>query len=371
MVAVMSAAVYHGRGDIRVAERAVPQARPGELLVRVAAVGVCGSDSGEWHHGPVQHPVEARHPASGHLGPVVPGHEFSGIVEGIGDGVDPAWLGREVASCGAVACGACPPCGRGESNRCRSYVGVGLHRDGALAGFVSTPAESCVVVDGLGLSLDEAALSQPMAIAVHCISRAGEVAGQTVVVLGVGGIGTFLTYALVEAGARVIAVDLDAERLEIASELGAHRVVRSAGTESDAAAVREAIGIEELRVVFEVSGTAGGLRTAIEISPPGTRVVAVGIQARPVELDLAALTVRELTIIGTNALVRETDFPHAVELVARRAGRWDLVAPWVLPLSELVEGALRPMSEGKARAVKTLIDPWATERRPIRGGSAT
>src|SRR5690606_2040630 len=107
------------------------------------------------------------------------------------------------------------------------------------------------------------------------------------------------------------------------------------------------------------------------ISPPGTRVVAVGIQARPVELDLAALTVRELTIIGTNALVRETDFPHAVELVARRAGRWDLVAPWVLPLSELVEGALRPMSEGKARAVKTLIDPWATERRPIRGGSAT
>lgn len=371
MVAVMAAAVYHGRGDIRFEERPVPHARAGELLVRVAATGVCGSDSGEWHHGPVQLPVTTRHPSSRHLGPVVLGHEFSGTVESVGDGVDPAWQGREVASCGAVACGSCPPCGRGESNRCRTYVGVGLHRDGALAGFVSTPPESCVAIDGLGISLDEAALCQPMAIAVHCISRAGEVAGQTVVVLGVGGIGTFLTYALVESGAKVIAVDLDAERLETARDLGALRTVRTAGDASDAARVREAIETEELRVVFEVSGTAGGLRTAIEVSPPGTRIVAVGIQASPLEVDLAALTVRELSLVGTNALVREADFPRAVELVARRAGSWDLVAPWVLPLRELVEGALRPMSEGRAPAVKTLIDPWATERRPIRGGSAT
>jgi len=183
----MAAAVYHGRGDIRVEERPVPEVRPGELLVRVATAGVCGTDSGEWDHGPVQHPVHARHPASGHLGPVIPGHEFSGTVEAVGPGVDADWLGREVASCGAVACGTCPPCARGESNRCTTYVGVGLHRDGALAGYVLTPPESCVPLDGFGISLDEAALCQPMAIAVHCASRAGDIEGQTVVVLGVGG----------------------------------------------------------------------------------------------------------------------------------------------------------------------------------------
>jgi len=365
----MAAAEYHGRGDIRFVERPVPEVGAGDLLVRVAAVGVCGTDTGEWDHGPVQHPVQTRHPASGHLGPVVPGHEFSGTVVGVGEGVDPAWLGRDVASCGSVACGSCPPCRRSESNRCTTYVGVGLHRDGALAGFVTTPPESCVAVDGLGLSLDEAALCQPMAIAVHCMSRAGGIEGQTVVVLGVGGIGTFLTYALAESGATVIAVDLDEERLELARELGAHQVVRTRGDEGDAELVRAAVGHEELRVVFEVSGTAGGLRTAIAVSPPGTRVVAVGIQARPLELDLAALTVRELSLIGTNAQVRETDFPRAVELVARRAGRWGAVAPTVIPLRELVDGALRPMSEGHPAAVKTLIDPWSDERRPIRGGN--
>ncbi|NLF03712.1 MAG: alcohol dehydrogenase catalytic domain-containing protein [Actinomycetales bacterium] len=370
MTAVMAAAVYHGRGDIRVEERPVPEVRPGELLVRVATAGVCGTDSGEWDHGPVQHPVHARHPASGHLGPVIPGHEFSGTVEAVGPGVDADWLGREVASCGAVACGTCPPCARGESNRCTTYVGVGLHRDGALAGYVLTPPESCVPLDGLGISLDEAALCQPMAIAVHCASRAGDIEGQTVVVLGVGGIGTFLTYALAESGATVVAVDLDAARLELARELGAHRSVQTSGDDGDAALIRDAIGEDELRVVFEVSGTRGGLATALAVSPPGTRIVAVGIQGRPVEVDLAALTVRELSLIGTNAQVRETDFPRAVELVARRAGRWAAVAPWVLPLEDLVEGALRPMSEGRPPAVKTLIDPWSRTRRPLRGGTS-
>lgn len=368
MPTTMTAAVYHGRRDIRIEERPVPSPGPGELLLRVAAVGVCGTDAGEWDHGPVQIPTERRHPSSGHLGPLVPGHEFSGVVEAVGEGVDPSWTGRAVASCGAVACGSCPPCGRGESNRCTSYVGVGLHRDGALAGFVTTPVASCVAIDGLGVSLDEAALCQPMAVAVHCVSRAGGVAGQTVVVLGVGGIGTFLVHALVAAGARVVAADLDPARLELARELGAHVTTRTTAGPGDLELLREALGGEELRVVFEVTGTAGGLRTALDLAVPGTRVVAVGIQARPVELDLTAITVREISLVGTNALVRETDFPRAVELVAARAGRWGILAPEVLPLGEIVDGALRPMCEGRPPAVKTLVDPWATERRQIRGG---
>lgn len=364
--ATMPAAVYHGPRDVRIEQRAVPVVRPGELLLRVATVGVCGSDAGEWDHGPVQHPVVARHPSSGHLGPIVPGHEFSGTVVEVGDGVDASWTGRRVASCGSVACGACDACVDGASNRCRRYVGVGLHRDGALAGFVSVPPEACAVIDDLGISLDEAALCQPMAIAVHCVSRAGDVAGRLVAVLGVGGIGAFLAFALVEAGARVIAVDLDRERLEIAHDLGAHQVLRVDGDADDADRIREAVGDEALAVVFEVSGSAGGLATAIGVSSVGTRIVAVGIQRGPVLVDLGALTVREQTIIGTNAQVRETDFPRAVELIARRPGGWARIAPTVIPLADVVEGALLPMASGRAPAIKVLIDPWAVGPRPIR-----
>jgi len=361
----MRAAVYHGTRDIRVEARAMPEPGPGEVLLRVGTVGVCGTDASEWDHGPIQIPLSARHAASGHLGPMAIGHEFSGTVVAVGDGVDRSWVGQRVASCGAAPCGECAACERGESNLCRRYAGVGLHREGALAGFVATPAASCVSIEGLGISLDEAALCQPMGIAVHNVRRAGDVDGRFVVLVGAGAIGAFLVVALKAAGATVLAADVDEGRLAIAREMGADETVAVAGDAGDAERLAAAIGDRDVRVVVEVSGTSGGLATALAVAPTGARIVAVGIQRRPVELDLGRLTIREQQIIGTNALVRETDFPRAVELVASRAGRWGSVAPEVIPLDEVVEGALRPMSEGRPPAIKTLVDPWARERRPI------
>jgi (R,R)-butanediol dehydrogenase/meso-butanediol dehydrogenase/diacetyl reductase len=363
----MPAAVYHGVRDIRFEEREVPRAGPGELLLRVGTVGVCGTDSAEWGHGPVLFPLRARHHATGHLGPVVPGHEFSGTVIAVGTGVDEAWIGQQVASCGSVACGTCAACNRGASNLCVRYAGVGLHRDGALAGYVTTPAESCQSIEGLGISLDEAALCQPMAIAVHCMRRAGEVADRLVLVQGIGGIGAFLVFALAQAGATVIAADMDAERLDIARELGAETSIVVNGDATDQDLIREAVGDGDLRIVFEVSGSAGGLRTALAVSPKGATIVEVGIQKGLSELDLRSLTLMEQSLVGTNAQVREADFPDAVALIARRPGGWSRLAPTVLPMRSVVEGALAPMAAGRAPAIKSLVDPWADDSRPMVG----
>jgi (R,R)-butanediol dehydrogenase/meso-butanediol dehydrogenase/diacetyl reductase len=367
----MNAAVYHGLGDIRFETVPVPTPAAGELLLEVGTVGVCGSDVGEWAYGPHQYPFVTPHVATGHIGPIIPGHEFSGTVVGIGEGVDSSWLGKRVASVGSVACGTCDACLRGQSNQCRLYAGVGLHRDGALADYVTTPAANCLPFDDLGISLDEAALCQPMSIAVHNVSRAGDVAGQTVLVQGVGGIGAFLVYALVEAGARVVATDMDAERLDIATELGADRTVRVTGSSTaDKKAILDAVGTAELRVIFEVSGSRAGVLAALDLAPRGCRIVLVGIQKAPVEVDLATITLEEKVLIGTNALVREIDFPRAVELIAKRRGRWSMIAPRVVPISGLVEEALRPMSLGRSRAIKTLIDPRGSATRPLRTESA-
>ncbi|MCU1441041.1 MAG: hypothetical protein JWP85_2038 [Rhodoglobus sp.] len=366
----MNAAVYYGSGDIRFERMPVPAPAAGELLLEVGTVGVCGSDVGEWTHGPHQHPFVTPHVATGHIGPIIPGHEFSGTVVGVGEGVDESWLSKRVASVGSVACGTCDACRRGQSNQCRLYAGVGLHRHGALADYVATPAANCLPIDDLGISLDEAALCQPMSIAVHNVSRAGDVAGQTVLVQGVGGIGAFLVYALVEAGARVVATDMDADRLEIATELGADRTVLVTRSTDDRQAILDALGSDELRVVFEVSGSRAGVIAALDLAPRGCRVVLVGIQKQPVEVDLAAITLEEKVLIGTNALVREIDFPRAVELIAKRRGRWSMIAPRVVPISGLVEEALRPMSLGRSKAIKTLIDPRGDTVRPLRSENA-
>ena len=353
--ATMRAAVMHGKGDIRIEEVPVPTALPGELLLEVTTVGVCGTDAAEWSAGPKLFPIDKPHHVTGHVGPMIVGHEFAGRVVAVGEGVDPSWLGKLVASCGSAPCGSCGECLGGRSNLCRSYASVGLHRDGALAQFVSAPLGSCVDADALGLDETEAALAQPMAIAVHSLKRSGVRPGDVAIVQGVGGIGAFLIHALVQFGARVVAVDLAQDRLDIAAELGAH-VTIVAGAEDSAARIAAEFA-DTIPVYFEVSGSEPGLQLALEIVPMGTNIVAVGIQKLPRSIDVGRLTVRELSLIGTNALVRETDFPEAAKLVALRRGAWGAIAPAPLALAELVEGALRPMSEGRPPAIKTLITP--------------
>lgn len=353
--ATMRAAVMYGARDIRIQDVPTPTPAQGELLVQVTAVGVCGTDAGEWAYGPKMFPLEKRHPITGHVGPMVIGHEFAGTVVEVGHGVDPSWIGRLVASCGSIACGECTECTTDRSNLCRRYAAVGLHRDGALAEYVSTPLESCVDAGALGLTPEEAALAQPMSIALHSLRRSGVQPGDVAIVQGVGGIGAFLIHALVDLGARVVAVDLSRERLEIAASLGAD-VTLVAGLPDSTAAIAEQFATT-VPVFFEVSGTDPGLQLAIEIVPMGTNIVMVGIHKAPRTVDLARVTVRELGLIGTNAMVRETDLAEAALLVAQRRGRWGDIAPTPLPLDELVEGALRPISEGKPPAIKTLIRP--------------
>ena len=353
--ATMRAAVLHGRRDLRVEEVPTPSPGPGELLLEVTAVGVCGTDAAEWGNGPKLLPIEVRHPVTGHLGPLTMGHEFAGRVVAVGDGVDPAWIGRLAASCGAGPCGECVLCRSGRSNVCRRYAAVGLHRDGALARYVTAPAASCVDAGALGIDEHEAALVQPMSIAVHAARRSGVRSGDVAVVQGVGGIGAFLIHVLVDLGARVVAVDLDPGRLRLAAELGAALTVVGA-TATTADELVAAWG-EELPVFFEVTGSQRGLDLAIEIVPMGTTIVAVGIAKAPAPVDLGRVTVREITLVGTNAMVRETDLDDAARLVAARAGRWDVVAPAPLPFERLVDGALAPIADGRPPAVKSLVLP--------------
>jgi (R,R)-butanediol dehydrogenase / meso-butanediol dehydrogenase / diacetyl reductase len=355
----MRAAVLHGRGDLRVEEVPVPAPGPGEVLLRTGTVGLCGTDAAEWS-GPAMMPVLRAHPVTGHRGPLVIGHEFSGVVVDTGAGVDRGLAGRLLASCGAVSCGRCWQCARGRTNMCESYSAVGLHRHGAAAGYVTVPVDSCEPADQLGLGPDGAALGQPMSIALHASRRGRVAAGERVVLLGTGGIGAFLAYALARTGATVLAVDPDARRRELAVTLGAAAAV---GPDELPAAAGAALGGPP-HAVFEASGSAPGLAAALDLLPGGGRLVVVGMQKVPASLDLRRLALRELELIGTNAMNRHPDFTDALRLVAGRAAGWADVAPTALPLDAVVAGGLEPLAAGRAPAVKILVDPWAGAERP-------
>jgi (R,R)-butanediol dehydrogenase/meso-butanediol dehydrogenase/diacetyl reductase len=358
----MRAAVYHGRRDVRVETVPVPDPGPGEVLVEVLAAGICGTDAGEFAHGPAMFPVDRPHPVTGHVGPMVIGHEFAGRVVATGTGVEASWRGRLVASCGAITCGRCWQCARGRTNLCLSYAGVGLHRDGALAHYVATPVRTCEPVDELGLSADAAALGQPMSIAVHARSRGRAEPGERALVLGVGGIGALLVYALARYGLDVTVVDPDPERVTLALRLGASRSAPADGDPADLADAADG----PLHLAFEASGLPAVTDTALAALPKGGRLVQVGMHERPTSVDLRRLTLTELELIGTNALVPDSDFPEALRLVAARREGWQDIAPTALSLDELVARGLEPLAAGNATAIKTLVDPWAASARPAR-----
>ncbi len=359
----MRAAVYHGRRDIRIEEIEVPEPGPGELLVEVHAAGICGTDASEWEHGPMMFPVSERNDWSGHRGPMVPGHEFGGRVVDRGPGVEAFPDGTLMASGAGVSCGSCGPCRAVITNFCERYFTVGLQRNGALAQYVAVPAGICLDVGDLGLDDDRAALVQPMSIALHSLRQGEPGSGDPVVVLGVGGVGAFLVYAAVRSDLRVLAADLDPERLEIAAALGASLTLKVDRDEPLAPQIRDALRGPPA-VVYEVTGVPSVLTAALEVVAPRGRVVAIGLGTVPVPVDVRSLTLRELYLVGTNAHVFAADFADAARLVAGRAEGWSDVAPVALPLEWLVADGLRPMVERRPERIKTLVDPWAADVRP-------
>ena len=361
MASTMRAAVYHGTRDLRIERVPRPRPEPGELLVRVHANGICGTDASEFA-GAQMYPIHARHGLTGHHGPMIPGHEFAGRIAEIGDDVEGFAEGEAVVTGSALWCGVCRQCRAGRTSICVQYATVGLHRDGGLAEFVRVPAHIVFRAASYGLSDDAAVLTQPMAIAVHALRRGRPVRDEHVLVLGAGGIGAFLTFALAQHGARVVAADLSAARLEIARRLGAAETVRVADATALSAAL-EAIGYSPT-LVFEVTGTDAGMAAAIAALDPGGRLVTVGIAKHPIAVDARRVTTKELEIVGTNALVGRDDVPEAVRLLARDPSAWQDVAPVAIPLERIVDDGLIPMLEGRAAQIKLLVDPWTRTARP-------
>ena len=357
----MRAVRYHGAGDVRLEQLPVPDPGPGELQLRVATVGICGTDVGEFVHGPRFHPLDTAHPHSGHSGPTIPGHEFSGWVTGVGERVTGFTEGDLVAVGAGVSCGVCAPCQGGHTNLCREYWTVGLHSNGGLAESAVVPASCTFNLSNSAITPDLAAMTQPMSIAVHATRRGRVIEGDLVTVLGAGGIGSFIVHAAAGAGATVTAVDLDPARLDTAARLGAASTLDVSAPRPDGL-----LNGDKASVVFECTGRPDSLLRALQLVADGGRVVVVGHQPEPVAVDFREVALDELEIIGTQAHVFAQDFPGAVDLIAADPGAWTEVAPMVYPLDQVVDVGLIPMAKGESPQVKVLFDPAVDTPRPLR-----
>lgn len=356
LTGTMRAAVYHGRGDVRIERIPVPIAVEGQALIKVLRSGICGTDATEYKAGPIMFPVDAPHPTSGHHGPLVIGHEFVGeIVDLPGGSAGGLSVGDIVASGAGVACGECQRCRQGRTNLCSTYVTHGLNVDGGLAEYVAVAASTLVRVPD-DCALDAAGVAQPLAVGLHAARRSHVVDGDRVVLFGAGAIGTFILAGLISlADADITVVDFPGERLERALRLGATRVVPVDDGLQDA--LRAIVGPVGADIVIEATGAPGQLDACLRLVRQGGTILEVGLPSKPQELDVHRLVLSEVTIATTVAHVCGVDMAPSLEILAR-TNLGDELVEAVFGLDE-VPHQLGRLAAGEIRG-KVLFDPTRT-----------
>lgn len=347
----MRAAVYYAEHDVRLSDVPIPVRAPGEALLRVLRSGMCGTDATEWKAGPLTFPILRPHAVTGHVGPMIMGHEFVGEIVDVDDS-SPFAVGEIVASGAGISCGACSRCREGRTNLCDRYYTLGLSADGGMAEFVACP-ESALVRVPAGLPIDLAGLAQPAAVGLHAARRSGVRDGDAVVLIGAGAIGSFVLAGLNSlATADVTVIDFPGARLERALRIGATRVIEAG--EDARVRVIEAIGLRGADVVIEASGAPGQLNNAIAMVRPGGTILQVGLPSAEQPVDIHSLVMREITVQTTLAHVCREDLAAALDILATTNLGTELLDS-VRPLEDLTD-QLERLATGRLEG-KVIFDP--------------
>lgn len=303
----MKAWVLHGAGDFRFEEVDRPILAEKEVLVRVKAAGICGSD------------IPRIYQTGAHRHPLIPGHEFSGVVEEIGSISGNNWLGKRVGIFPLLPCGECIPCQKKQFEMCRNYSYLGSRRDGGFAEYVAVPEENLLLLPE-EVSFEEAAMLEPMAVAVHAMRRVAPSASDTVVVCGMGTIGILLLIFLREIGVRnLLAVGNKEFQKQLVLKLGLSEENYCDSREQDIVSwIMERTASVGTDVFFECIGKNETVSQAVAATAPAGRIMLVGNPYSAMELEKEVywkILRNQLTIKGTwnSSFTREeTDDWHYV-----------------------------------------------------------
>ncbi|NLA59132.1 MAG: galactitol-1-phosphate 5-dehydrogenase [Firmicutes bacterium] len=290
----MKAAVIHGPGDIRIENIPYPKAEPGDVIVRIGACGICGSD------------LPRAFDGKAHFYPTVVGHEAAGEVVEIGAAVTRFSPGDRVAVAPLVPCMGCEACQLGRYSLCGQYSFVGSRRQGCMAEYVAVPERSLVPIPK-DLSYEQAAMLEPATVPLYGLLKVGSLAGLRVVVLGVGTIGLLaMMWTKFLGASQVIAVDINDWKLDRARELGADEVINSKGLGNGdgglVEAVRSVTSGAGCDLAVETAGHPITQVQAVEICANGGRVLYVGTAHEPVHFApkaFEAIVRKELVIYGS------------------------------------------------------------------------
>jgi (R,R)-butanediol dehydrogenase/meso-butanediol dehydrogenase/diacetyl reductase len=349
----MRSAVWYGREDIRILDITEPIVKTGQVKIEVRQCAICGTDVYEYQKGPMiisKNP----HPLTGKSSPIVLGHEFSGEVVELGDGVKRVAIGDRVTVKPLIYCGTCVYCGKGEYNMCLRLATIGLAWDGAFAESVVVPEYTIINIPN-EVTYEMGAFAEPLAVAVRAVKRSQMKIGDTVVVVGCGPIGLLVLQVAKAAGAsKVFAIEPIKKRREMAKQLGAYEVFDPIKSEVGKAIAERTEGLRA-NVAFECVGNQSAFDTAVQVTGRRAMIVMVGCAVKPLEVPFKRLWGHEKEITTCTGYVDE--FPTAITLLADRRV---LVEPMItrkIQLNDFMEKGLLEMIRSPEDQIKILVGP--------------
>lgn len=339
----MTQVVMTAPGEIVVRQIPVPaDPGPGEILLRIKRIGICGSDIHTWH---------GEHPAV--VYPVVQGHEYSGVIEKTGPDVEGFRPGMRVTARPQQVCGKCAPCRRGDYNICEHLKVEGFQAPGVAQDYFIIPAERVIPFPD-GISFDQGAMIEPAAVAAHATHRAGSLEGKNVVVTGAGTIGNLTAqYALIRGARKVVITDISDYRLDMARQCGIERTI-NVGTQSFEKEAEKYFGKEGFQVGLEAVGVESALSPLLKNIEKGGKIVIIGVYARNPVVNMYYLGEHELQLTGT-LMYKHEDYLKAAEDIESRALNLSPLISKHFPLTDF-EAAYRYIDEKKDEVMKVILE---------------
>ncbi|MCL1795443.1 MAG: alcohol dehydrogenase catalytic domain-containing protein [Clostridia bacterium] len=332
-------------GAIEFREVQIPELKPGEVLIKIRKIGICGSDIHVFHG---QHPFTKY--------PVTQGHEVSGELVALGEGIDSLRVGQKVTIEPQVVCGKCYPCRHGKYNLCEELKVMGFQTTGTASRFFAVDQKKVTPLPD-NMSFDQGAMIEPLAVAVHAIKQAGDVKGLRVAVLGAGPIGNFVAQTAKGMGASsVMVTDISDFRLALAKRCGIEFCVNT--RERDfGEAMLDAFGPDKADVIYDCAGNDTTMGQAIRYARKGSKIILVAVFAKTAAVDLALANDHELALLSS-MMYRHEDYVDAIALVSTGKIALDPLMSKSFPFQAYLQ-AYQYIDANREATMKVLIDVQA------------
>lgn len=320
----------------------IPEVGDDEVLIKIKKIGICGSDIHVYH---------GTHPFTSY--PVTQGHEVSGEVVEVGKNVSKVKAGDRVTIEPQVRCGKCYPCRHGKYNLCEELKVMGFQTTGTASEYFKAPELNVTKLPD-DMDYSKGAMIEPLAVAVHAISRAGDIRGKRVSVIGAGPIGNLVAQSAKAMGAeRVMLSDVSDYRLSLGKKVGIDAVYNTRESDYNADLI-DCFGPDKADIIYDCAGNDITMNSAIRSARKGSTIILVAVYAGMANVDLAVLNDHELDL-NTTMMYRHEDYEKAIELVNEKKIDLESLMSNTFPFMEY-QKAYEYIDQNREKAMKVLID---------------